>query len=155
MSDEDDTTEEGEGVASLRKQYAALKKQLDERDTELGTLRAEKRKSTVAGILKAKGVPEAAASLYNGEDVSDDAVGKWLENYADVFGVKQEAAPDANSQNAQRVSDASFGNSDDTGIGATGQMLGDPAELERLMRSLPYEELQKRGLVPASGGLYT
>lgn len=147
---------EGEGIKSLRREYNALKKQLDEQNTELASYRQEKRSTSVAGVLKAKGLPEKAASLYTGEDVSEDAVGKWVENYADVFGIRSNSTEnDANAAAAQRASDASFGNLDtNAGPGNNGQVVGDLDELERAMRTLPYEELVKRGMLPASGTLF-
>lgn len=156
MSSENDfeSGDEGEGVKNLRKQYDAQKKQLDELTSELNKFRAKERTSTVAEYLKAKGIPATAASLYNGDDTSEDAVGKWVETYADVFNLstnqsKQQSPVDANLQSMQRVSNASLGNSGSADLDAIGQVLGDPEELARAMQTLPYEELVKRGYIKA------
>jgi len=88
MSDDDiDNTpdDEGEGIKNLRKQFAALKKERDAEQEELNKFRLGARTASVTGFLKAKGIPESAAKLYTGEDTSEDAVGKWLEEYRDVF----------------------------------------------------------------------
>lgn len=159
MSDENEFDgNEGEGVASLRKQYNALKKQNDEMLASLANYQKQERQSTLAAALKAKGLPEKAASLYTGDDVSDDAVGKWLESYADVFGAapQQQTSTtviDPNAEAAQRTSAAAYENAE-PGFDQLGQVFGDPSEAEKLMRSLPYEELEKRGWVPAAGTLH-
>lgn len=156
MSDENDFTEDqGEGIKNLRKQYEALKKQNDELLGQLTTFQAEKRQSTVSEVLKAKGLPATAAKLYHGEDVSEEAVGKWLEEFADVFGVKSNEN-DANAQNAQRVSAASGGVADSIATGEGKQpILGNPEEIANAIKTLPYEELQRLGYMPASGTLFS
>lgn len=159
MSDEN-LPDEGDGIKNLRKQYDAMKKQNDELLSELGTFRAERRASQVAEVLKAKGVPAEAASLYSGEDTSEAAVVKWVEQHASVFGgVKQEAdqadVPDANAEAARRVAGNSFGAVEGSSVPTAGApILGDPDEMERFMRTAPIEELQKRGLFPANGTLF-
>ena len=157
MSGEYDDTNEGDGIASLRKQYEATRKQNEELAKELAAFRNEKRQATVAEVLKAKGLPEKAASLYSGDDVSPDAVGKWVSDYADVFGIKQEGgaaqAADPNAANAERVSAASFG-SPGTEQFTPGQPVGDPVELLHLMNTLPYEKLVELNLQPKPNRLY-
>ena len=144
MSDETELNDSN-GIANLRKQYEETQKALKEAQSELGQYRAEKRKASVAEVLKAKGLPERAASLYSGEDTSEDAVGKWVEEYADVFGVKQEEDP--NAQAAERLAAASTGNS--ASIQNAGkQVLGDPEAILHAIQTLPYDELVKLGYMP-------
>lgn len=155
MPEENFSGEESEGIKSLRKAYDAQKSQLDEALKELGTFRAERRQSSVADVLKAKGLPASAAKLYHGEDVSEEAVGKWLEEFADVFGVKSNEN-DANAQNAQRVSAASGGVADSIATGEGNQpILGNPEEIANAIKTLPYEELQRLGYMPKSGTLFS
>lgn len=159
MSEENDNLgDEGEGIKNLRKEFEALKKQNAEKDARLAQYEQRDRQSTVASVLKAKGLSEKAAALYTGDDVSEDAVGKWVESYADVFGVQaqtqQTSENDANAQAAQRTAAAAFENAE-PGFNNLGQVFGDPEEAEKLMRSLPYEELQKRGWVPSTGTLFS
>lgn len=154
MSDEIDTPENSDsnGIANLRKQYEEQKKQNDQLLAELNSFRSEKRQATVAEVLKAKGVPAAAARLYQGDDVSEDAVGKWLEENADVFGAPSRQV-DPNEAAAARVAAASFGNT--AGVQqdpAPGQVLGDPEQILHAINTLPYEELQKLGLMPKDTG---
>jgi hypothetical protein len=150
---------EGEGIKNLRKEFNALKKQLEEKDALLAKYQAAERRNSVAGVLKAKGLSEKAASLYTGEDVSEDAVGKWLESYADVFGVNTPAPasqPDANALAAQRAAEASFESLEFGTPPAGSPVHGDLDELTRAMQTLPMEELVKRGLLPdPNNGLFS
>lgn len=158
MSEENFSEEESEGIKSLRKAYDAQKKQLDEAMKELGTFRAERRQSSVADVLKAKGLPASAAKLYHGEDTSAEAVGKWIEEFADVFGTGSQANEnDQNAANAARVSGASGGTGSPVAPSgdAKSPVLGDPAELMHAMQTLPYEELQRLGIMPPSGTLFS
>jgi hypothetical protein len=153
MSDDDndleDTSVEGDGIANLRKQLKELKKRDAERETELVKFRAEQRAGSVAEILKAKNIPASAAKLYTGEDTSPDAVGKWLEDFADVFNIKPaDPATDANAEAAKRVSDASYGSEQSTQKLSEG-VVGDLDEIQRLIDTQPYDELVKMGLMPA------
>lgn len=154
MSDENETHENSDsnGIANLRKQYEEQKKQNDALLAELNSFRSEKRQATVAEVLKAKGVSPAAAKLYSGEDVSEDAVGKWLEENADVFGAPSKQI-DPNEADAARVAAASFGNT--AGVQqdpAPGQVLGDPEQILHAIKTLPYEDLQKLGIMPQDKG---
>lgn len=157
MSEENFSEEESEGIKSLRKAYDAQKKQLDEAMKELGTFRAERRQSSVAEVLKAKGLPATAAKLYHGEDTSEEAVGKWIEEFADVFGTPKASENDQNAANAARVSGASGGvGSPVAPSGDAGNpVLGDPVEMLHAMQTLPYEELQRLGMLPKSGTLFS
>jgi len=156
MSDEFETEDQGEGIKSLRKQYEALKAERDAQAKELATFKAAQRQSSVAEVLKAKGLPAGAAKLYHGDDTSEEAVGKWLEEFADVFGgASAGESNDANAANAQRVSAASGGASNSIVAGPDGKVLGDPNEMLHAMQTLPYEELQRLGYLPKSGTLFS
>lgn len=159
MSDETNP-DEGEGIKSLRKQYDAMKKEKDEMAERLSKFEAAHRTATVAETLKAKGIPETAASLYSGDDTSPEAVSKWVEQYADLFGGAKAPAenspPDPNAQAAARVSQASFGHPEAPSPQGNGQVLGDPAEIRRGIESAAsYDDLVKNyGFPPLAGGLY-
>lgn len=158
MSDEIDTNE-SEGIASLRKAHDKLKSELDSALKELGTYRAEKRSQTVGEYLKAKGVNPAAAKFYTGDDTSEDAVGKWLEENKDLFPASSPStttSADPNLLSVQRVAEASFGtvNSMQNGTDAA-RVLGDPEALAHAIRTLPYDELVKQGYMPPNGQLFT
>jgi len=149
MSDDDELGDdnEGEGIKNLRKQFAALKKERDADQEELTKFRQGARTTSVAGILKAKGIPESAAKLYTAEDTSEDAVGKWLEEYGDVFHLSS-GESDENSKNAQRVSAASFGGTTSTDPSTGKPVFGDLDEMRIALDTLPREELEKLGYIP-------
>lgn len=158
MSEEIETTDDSDGIKNLRNQYEALKKELENSNKELASFRQQKRSGDVASILKAKGLEEAkaakAASLYGGEDVSEDAVGKWLEDYGDVFGVAANTSEqDQNTLNAERVTSASFGTQPTAGASTDGKIVGDISQMQHLMETLPYEKLQELGWMPAANVL--
>jgi hypothetical protein len=129
---------EGEGIKSLRKEFNALKKQNEEKDAALGKYQAARTQLGLHGPQghspEGQGTAEKAASLYTGDDVSEDAVGKWLESYADVFGAapQQQTSTtviDANAQAAQRTSEAAYENARARFRPARPGVHGDPDEL--------------------------
>jgi hypothetical protein len=146
MSDENDDMEsESEGIKGLRKQYEAQAKELKEAQARLAELDKAKRQSSVADILTAKGVSATAAKFYSDDDVSEDAVGKWVEAHADVFGINKaetdNSTPDPNAEAARRVAEASFGTSPD--FASVVGRVADPEAAMRAIKTLPYEELVK------------
>lgn len=157
MSDEFDDTQESEGIKSLRKAHDALKKQNDELLGELNKFRADQRKQSVAGILKAKGLPEKAASLYSGDDASEEAVGKWIEEFGDVFGLKQQSQDNDQQQQVQRVQQATFDapTPELNATPANGPLVVDPIEALEQLKSMSYEQAVQAGYIPdVTGTLY-
>lgn len=154
MSDDNEFNEGGTGIADLRKHYENLKKELDAERAELQTFRQRDRQQTVAELLKAKGVPEGAAKFYSGDDVSEDAVGKWAEENATLFGGQpaQTAQTDANTQSAQRIASATYGSVSAPAPDASGRVLGDPEAIQHAIDTLPYDELVKLGYMPKIDG---
>ena len=157
MSDEN-TSDEGEGIKNLRKEFESLKRQNAELHEALGGYQKRDRQAAVANILTTKGVDAKAASLYEGEDVTEDAVGKWLDEQrqrAALFGV---ATPPATQPQQQTPTDAAVaavaqamsGNQSPIGEPpAPGAVFGNAAEIEHAIKTLPYEELVKLGYMPA------
>lgn len=156
MSDELEIQEsDSEGIKSLRKQYEQTAKELKETQARLAEYDQRERRESVAGILKAKGVSPSAAKFYSEDDVSEDAVGKWVEAHADVFGLGKAETNneiDPNAEAARRVAEASFGATEDRP--SIGARVADPEEALRLMQTLPYDELVKHGLVPDPSQLW-
>lgn len=152
MSDDsfesESSSDGGEGIKNLRKQYEEQKKELETLRQEREQRLAAERQSKVAEILAAKGAPAGAAKFYSGEDASEGAVGKWLEDNADVFGVKAPAQPDPNAEAAARVAAASYGSPEVVSNQGNGRVIGDPEELARQIASAPYEELVRLGIMP-------
>jgi hypothetical protein len=158
MSDENAPLDEGDGIKNLRKQYDETAKELKAAREELAKFQAEKRAVSVAEVFKAKNLPEKAATLYQGEDTSPEAVSKWIEEYGDVFGVQaqtQAPANDPNAQAAQRVSQQSHGTVDSIQNGPVDTaVLGNPEEILRAIQTLPMDELVKLGYMPSDGTLF-
>jgi len=72
----------------LRKQLREARKELVQKDTEIGTLRDEKRASTVTDVLKTKGINvKVAALLPENIEPTKEAVEKWLTEWAEVFNI--------------------------------------------------------------------
>lgn len=101
----DDDDDEGGKVdplaalpAAARKHYRKLERDHAQLMERLEKADKADRKRTVEAVLKSKGLPEKVASLYTGDDASEEAVGSWLESFADVFGLKSEGAPADGSQ---------------------------------------------------------
>lgn len=146
---------DSEGIKNLRKQFDAQAKELKELREFREQREKEQRDSTVANALKSKAGNDEklatrlakAAKFYDGEDTSDEAVTKWLDDNADVFGIAK-SATDPNEQNAERVINSSFGEPAHVDDGLTNVPLGDIEKRRELLRTLSLEECQKLGLVP-------
>lgn len=145
----DDFTDDGEGIKNLRKQYETQAETIKTLNAELEQFRASQRESAVKSVLKAKGLNEKVAAFYQGE-ASEDAVSKWVEDYADVFGIQPPAQDDDNAAKAAAVNAASFGGNgyEQPAMGAQGKVFGDPAKIAEAIKTLPYEELVKQGYMP-------
>ena len=112
--DEDDfDTEESAGgndlVKKLRKAKRADEKRIKELSEQLEGFLKEKKESTVRQVLEKKGVNLKAARLImkDLEDVNEEAVNNWLDDNADLFGIKVADAPavDKNDLAALRQQD--------------------------------------------------
>ena len=78
----------------LRKQLREARKELVQKDTEIGTLRDEKRASTVTDVLKDKGVNVKVAALIPKDiESTPEAVEKWLTEWAEVFNISIPGEP--------------------------------------------------------------
>lgn len=111
--DEDDfDANEGDGndlVKKLRKAKRADEKRIKELSEQLDGFLKEKKESTVRQVLEKKGVNAKAARLImkDLEDVNEESVSSWLEDNADLFGIRtsQESAVDKNDIAALRQQD--------------------------------------------------
>jgi predicted RNase H-like nuclease (RuvC/YqgF family) len=94
--DEDDDFDFEDGpqdvVKQLRKVNRTLEKRLKELEQEANTAKAQNRQRTVKDVLTAKGInPKVAAFIPQDIEISEEAVTNWLNEYGDVFGVKQDS----------------------------------------------------------------
>lgn len=159
MSDEFDDDAASDGPKALREAREKLAKQVKEQADLIANLQKQVRQSTLSETFKAKNVDPKFLGLYNGEDVSADAVEKWATEYGFVAPVTQEQTPaaqavlpnvpDANTQSMQRVANASFGSQGAPAVQAGQPVpLGSVAEMEHAIRTLPMEELVRLGYMP-------
>lgn len=92
--DIEDDYEPDNAVKNLRKAERAKSKRIKELEGELESLRKFQRESVVSSVLTSKGVnPKIAALIPSDIDTDAEAIGTWLENYGDVFGITVEEAP--------------------------------------------------------------
>jgi hypothetical protein len=88
----DEDNEPQDVVKQLRKVNRTLEKRLKELEVESTTLKNQTRQRTVKDVLTAKGInPKVAAFIPQDIEISEEAVSNWLNEYGDVFGVKQES----------------------------------------------------------------
>jgi hypothetical protein len=87
---DEDSFEPQDVVKQLRKVNRNLEKRLKELEAESTTLKSQTRQRTVKDVLTAKGInPKVAAFIPQDLDVTEEAVTNWLNEYGDVFGVKE------------------------------------------------------------------
>lgn len=155
MSDEN--TNEGDGIKQLRKRHDELASQNEQLLERLASFEAKERASAVANskAFQDRNLPAGVAKLYNGEDTSDEAVGKWLtEHFGEAPAVSQgQPQVDPNVAAAQRVQAASQGTPPGLPAAQPGQpIMGDFDEIANAISTLPYEELVKLGYMPDTSG---
>lgn len=87
--DPEDDIQASDLVKQLRKQLSESQKKNKELDTELGTLRPQVRKNSVASVLSNLGYnTKIAALLPESVEPSKEAVETWLKDYGDVFNLQ-------------------------------------------------------------------
>ena len=115
--DDDFDTEEKDSsndlVKQLRKANKQKEKELAELKAQFETLSKANRERAIKDALASRGVnSKIAAFIPQDIDPTEESVSKWLENYADVFGVQTQATqatPNVDPQQAaayQRMTNA-------------------------------------------------
>lgn len=115
--DDDDFTPSFESdtdlVRKLRKDLKQAQKRNRELEGSLGELSKAQRERIIKDAFASKGVnPKIASFVPQDIDASEEAVTQWLENYADVFGIKLEekqAISQEDIQSMQRMNSALTG----------------------------------------------
>ena len=115
--DDDDFTPSFESdtdlVRKLRKDLKQAQKRNRELEGSLGELSKAQRERIIKDAFASKGVnPKIASFVPQDIDASEEAVSQWLENYADVFGIKLEekqAVSQEDIQSMQRMNNALTG----------------------------------------------
>lgn len=92
-------------IKDFRKRERAKDKRIKELEEKVSAFDKINRESSLKTILEKKGVPAKASHFIlkdlDGE-VSEDAVAKWLDDYADLFNIKA----DPNAEGTSQVSDS-------------------------------------------------
>lgn len=103
--DEDDDDQDVPALLKdLRKQLKAQSQKNKELEEKLAEQTTRTRSMTLAELLKTAGVPEKVASLVPGNvEPTAEAVGEWLKEYGDVFGVTQGGQSPTEGQADQEV----------------------------------------------------
>lgn len=87
--DDEDNDTTTDVVGQLRKVNRTLEKRAKELEQELAGLKTQTRQRTVKDVLQAKGLnPKIAALIPQDIEPTDEALGKWVEDYGDVFGIQ-------------------------------------------------------------------
>jgi hypothetical protein len=90
--DDDDFLEEEDqtgGLQNLRKADRAKSKRIKELEAELDGLRSFQRQSVVSSVLNERGVNPKIATFIPSDVANDpESIGKWLDEYGEVFGVQ-------------------------------------------------------------------
>ena len=103
--DDDDFTEDSSNdlVKQLRKASKQKDKELQELRSQFETLSKGQRERAIKDALAARGVNgKIAAFIPQDIDPTEESVSKWLEDYADVFGIEvsQTQTPNVNPADA-------------------------------------------------------
>ena len=87
---DDDNGDAREDIPDLRKAYRQMKKQNKELMDQLTATQKQVRERSVKDVLQAKGLPPKIAAFLPESVTTSEEVEAWLNEYGDVFGVKQE-----------------------------------------------------------------
>ena len=100
-------------VRKLRKDLKQAQKRNKELEGSLGELSKAQRERIIKDAFASKGVnPKIASFIPNDIDASEEAIAAWLDNYADVFGIKTEEKQTVSQQDIasmQRMNNALTG----------------------------------------------
>jgi hypothetical protein len=141
--DDDFTTDDSSNdlVKQLRKASKAKDKELNELKAQFESLNKAQRERAIKDALAARGVNSKIASFIPQDiDPTEESVSKWLEDYADVFGIETsqtQATPNVNPADAAAYKRMT--NSADSG--ASPEHNGDI--MQRLMNANSKEELDE------------
>lgn len=149
MSDDDefDTDidgDDGDGsklVKDLRRQLKEANKRAAEADAVVAEANKVKRSQSVAEALRAKGVRPELAKFYTNEDASADAVGAWVTENAELFGIDTDSGADDETVAAADAVSRASASAPPQNPGSAESMLHD-------LRTLSRAELVAKGYLP-------
>jgi hypothetical protein len=141
--DDDFTTDDSSNdlVKQLRKASKQKDKELNELKAQFESLNKAQRERAIKDALASRGVNSKIASFIPQDiDPTEESVSKWLEDYADVFGIETgqtQATPNVNPNDAAAYKRMT--NSADSGVSP--EHNGDI--MQRLMNANSKEELDE------------
>ena len=138
--DDDDFTEDSSNdlVKQLRKASKQKDKELAELRSQFESLSKGQRERAIKDALAARGVNSKIASFIPQDiDPTEESVSKWLEDYADVFGIEVSQTQTPNVNPADAAAYKRMTNSADSG--ASPEHNGDI--MQKLMNANSKEEL--------------
>jgi hypothetical protein len=141
--DDDFTTEDSSNdlVKQLRKASKQKDKELNELKAQFESLNKAQRERAIKDALASRGVNSKIASFIPQDiDPTEESVSKWLEDYADVFGIETgqtQAQPNVNPNDAAAYKRMT--NSADSGVSP--EHNGDI--MQKLMNANSKEELDE------------
>jgi hypothetical protein len=140
--DDDDFTEDSSNdlVKQLRKASKQKDKELQELRSQFESLSKGQRERAIKDALAARGVNgKIAAFIPQDIDPTEESVSKWLEDYADVFGIEVSQTQTPNVNPADAAAYKRMTNSADSG--ASPEHNGDI--MQKLMNANSKEELDE------------
>ena len=138
--DDDDFTEDSSNdlVKQLRKASKQKDKELAELRSQFESLSKGQRERAIKDALAARGVNSKIASFIPQDiDPTEESVSKWLEDYADVFGIEVSQTQTPNVNPADAAAYKRMTNSADSGVSP--EHNGDI--MQKLMNANSKEEL--------------
>jgi hypothetical protein len=138
--DDDDFTEDTSNdlVKQLRKASKQKDKELNELRAQFESLSKGQRERAIKDALAARGVNSKIASFIPQDiDPTEESVSKWLEDYADVFGIEVSQTQTPNVNPADAAAYKRMTNSADSGVSP--EHNGDI--MQKLMNANSKEEL--------------
>ena len=141
--DDDDFTQEDSSndlVKQLRKASKQKDKELNELRAQFESLSKGQRERAIKDALAARGVNSKIASFIPQDiDPTEESVSKWLEDYADVFGIEVSQTQTPNVNPADAAAYKRMTNSADSGVSP--EHNGDI--MQKLMNANSKEELDE------------
>ena len=141
--DDDDFTNDDSSndlVKQLRKASKAKDKELNELKAQFESLNKAQRERAIKDALAARGVNSKIASFIPQDiDPTEESVSKWLEDYADVFGIEVSQTQTPNVNPADAAAYKRMTNSADSGVSP--EHNGDI--MQRLLNANSKEELDE------------
>ena len=140
--DDDDFTEDTSNdlVKQLRKASKQKDKELAELRSQFDSLSKGQRDRTIKDALTSRGInPKIASFIPQDIDPTEESVSKWLEDYADVFGIETSQTQTPNVNPADAAAYKRMTNSADSG--ASPEHNGDI--MQKLMNANSREELDE------------